>query len=294
MRTVVLIPYRPTSERRHRLLEHVEQRWKAAGFEVVIGFEDDPSGPFNRSAAINEAARVAGDWDVAIIADGDTIVPPHQATAAVDLAADTGRMVMAFTQFVPLDQKMSNKILDGFAGFWGPPTGFDWTCSSAVVVRRDLFDCVGGFDEGFTGWGFEDVAFALACDAVAGPRLRVDGPVWHLWHEPSPENDENHPVLIANKARAQHYIDARDGATDSDDHRYRMLAVLRDLDVLPPADGGEPSGDVSPVADVDVSSAPAEPTRDELLAEATRLGIVFTPRAKTATIKKLIAGRSGQ
>ena len=291
MRTVVLIPYRPDGGRRDVLLEHVFNRWRDAGFKVYCGVEKDPSGPFNRSEAINEAARVAGDWDVAIIADADTIVPPHQATAAVDLAAETGRMVMAFTEFVPLSEKMSNQILDGFAGFWGKPKGFDWTCSSAVVVRRDLWDDVGGFDEGFRGWGMEDVAFALACDAVAGPRLRVDGPVWHLWHETSEQNNDQHPGLLANKERAQHYIDARDdllGATP----RARMLAVLRSLGVLPelvessPAPADETAAvdapDTLTVAWIESADRPA------LLAEIARLDLVTNPQAKIGTLRKVL------
>lgn len=307
MKTVVLIPYREQGGRRRDLLDHVEARWREAGFDVFVGFESDVTGPFNRSAAINDAARRAGDWDVALIVDADTIVPPHQAAEAVELAAEHGVMVLAFAQFVPLSEAMSDKILDGFNGFWGPPKGLDWTCSSAIAVSRTLWDDVGGFDDGFVGWGFEDVCFALACDAIGGPRMRVDGPVWHLWHQPAPENDERHPLLLANKARAQAYIDARDQAAgDPDLARSLMLDVLRNLDVIggrktipDPSPGvAEDLSDTSPAPDDATPDVDPPDTRTvawiesadraALLAEIARLDLEVNPQAKIGTLRKVL------
>ena len=53
-------------------------------YRVVEG--EHTEGPFNRSAAINAAAKLAGNWDVAVIADADTWVPYAQLDEAVRLA----------------------------------------------------------------------------------------------------------------------------------------------------------------------------------------------------------------
>lgn len=39
------------------------------------------------------------------------------------------------------------------------------------------------FDPRFTGWGFEDSAFAVAMKTLHGPIGYVEKPAFHLWHE---------------------------------------------------------------------------------------------------------------
>lgn len=79
MRTVVLIPFRSDGGRRDQLLAWVTARWQLVhpDFEVFVGSHDD-GGPFNRSAALNVAAAEAGDWDLAVLADGDSFVGGEQ------------------------------------------------------------------------------------------------------------------------------------------------------------------------------------------------------------------------
>jgi glycosyltransferase involved in cell wall biosynthesis len=51
-------------------------------------------------------------------------------------------------------------------------------------VPRDTFDKVGGFDDGFLGWGDEDADLALRCQKQAGCRVvwAGDSVVYHLGH----------------------------------------------------------------------------------------------------------------
>lgn len=92
-------------------------------------------------------------------------------------------MVVAHTQWRSVTEESTLAVLAGADG----PLEFDevreggQSVSGVIVVPRRVWDAVGGFDEGFTEYGWEDVAFAHACSLVA-PVRRVDGPCWHLRH----------------------------------------------------------------------------------------------------------------
>lgn len=202
---VVLVPRRADGGRRDESWEWLAKRWESEwpDFTVVIGEHDD-GGPFNRSAALNAAASAAGDWTVAVIADADSFVGADQVRAAVNTAARTGLMTIAFTRFCYLSDEGSRRVMAGYVGSWERLIRHKFTggCSSMVAVRRDLWDTVGGFDERFCGWGEEDVAFSIACQTF-GPRRpgvpdaediratfhRLPGDCWHLWHPTQPNAD---------------------------------------------------------------------------------------------------------
>jgi hypothetical protein len=193
MNVVVLVPRRADGGRRDQIWEYVRSRWTAEhpAWRIVEGHHDE--GLFNRSAAINAAAADAGDFDVAIIADSDSFVSAAQIDAAVARAVETGQMTLAYDRFTYLTHDMSNAVMAGFDGNWW--TGSEWsmtgTCSSMVVVTRKLWDQVGGFDEGFVGWGAEDVGFSLAAQTFGSGLQRVPGDVWHLWHVTADRDSSN-------------------------------------------------------------------------------------------------------
>lgn len=206
MRVAVLVPRRAGDPYRDGVWAWLRQRWarELPSWRVHEGHHD--AGPFNRSAAVNRAAAAAGSFDVAVIADADSFCGTEQLDAAVRRAAKTGRMTLAYDQFMYLSRDGSEQIMSGYEGAWEPFVEFTMTgtCSSMVVVPRPLWDRVGGFDEGFKGWGMEDVAFSLACQTFGGGLERIAGPVWHLFHTPSAENDRG-PQWQSNLARMKQY-----------------------------------------------------------------------------------------
>ncbi len=207
-RVAVLVPRRADGGRRDDIWAYVKSRWDDYGYEVTEGHHDD-GGPFNRSAAINQASRSAGDWDVAVIADSDTFVGQEQVRQAVDAAHTVGWMVLGYSRFVYLNRRYSDLIMQGFDGAWEP--GIQWqmfdTCSSMVVVRRDIWDQARGFDEGFVGWGSEDIAFSHAAQTFGGGLLRISGEAWHLFHEPATEARDPESMAVKN-ALAERYHQA--------------------------------------------------------------------------------------
>lgn len=213
MKIVILVPYRHSDSRREQLwsftrkwLEHNHPWWP-----IVLGAS--PEGPFNRSAAINDAARQV-EWDLAVIHDADTVVPADQLSAAASAAEVTNRLAFSFTSVADLSESCTDHILDTgdislrhltIDSLRTAPLA---TQSSSLVVTRDLWDKIGGFDEAFVGWSAEDNAFCHAATVLGGEPRRIPGNAFHLWHESGrpPANDLNY---ISNQKRWRRYQFAR-------------------------------------------------------------------------------------
>lgn len=187
----VLVAWRPDDGHRDQLWKHLRTHYwdHQSGYHVTEG--TSPDGPFNRAAAVNDASRKAGAWDVAVIADADTWVPSHRLDEAVTTAKKTGKLVAAFNHVIELSEVSTQRILCGeHLGVFdldtaNARTGDIITQSSMLAVPRKLWDRAHGMDEAFIGWGGEDNAFWYTCRALAGDPIRLTGPAWHLWHEPA-------------------------------------------------------------------------------------------------------------
>lgn len=215
-RVVVLVPRRAGIEDRDRSWAWVHSWWRTEhpDWQVFEGHHD--VGLFNRSAAINRASGLADwkadrPWDVAVIIDADVIVDADRTRQAVELAIETGRMVLPFDVRKDLDAAGSAKVMAGFKGNWQPFVRHAYTemCSATVVVARPLWDAVSGFDETFVGWGFEDNAFAAACETFSGePILKLPGELWHLYHRTATEGKRGTVTHDRNFRRAGLYLAA--------------------------------------------------------------------------------------
>lgn len=217
----VAVPYRADGGHRDRLWDWLRPRWEHPELHLVEGF-DDGDGPFNRAAAVNRA--LDGPWDAAVIADADTLVSLPRVVAAVHWHLTPERLVVPYRQRRLLTEEYTEQILTARrpAPTDGPgeaslarfpdasaPEPYGGYRSGVIVVHRRLWDRVGGFDEGFVGWGGEDDAFADACETLgSGTPVRLEGEVWHLWHPPS-KPDRDDPLYRANLKRYQSYRRAR-------------------------------------------------------------------------------------
>jgi len=218
---VVLVPRRADPER-DLIWDWVRRYWALqVGLPIFEGWHDEDEGPFNRSAAINRASAEAGDWDVAVVIDADVVLYHKMVTGAIDKAVRTGGPVLAYTERHQLTQQGSPHVLASDPGRVdlraAPRTWRRWTrarlrgaCSSANVVTRELWEAVGGFDEGFVGWGYEDIAFRVACETMSGEEMfKIPGVLFHIWHTVSSGNQPTSPTMLANKERCDRYLAAR-------------------------------------------------------------------------------------
>lgn len=209
-RVVILVPRRADGGHRDTLWAFCRNWWMEHHDPMPIYEGHHEGGPFNRSAAINAAAAQAGDWDVALVIDADTISERDPVRRAIAHAAATGALAVAHDQRYMLSRRGTQEILRGDRRDWKRRGMVDRvyrdSVSCAVAVSRATWDLVGGFDERFVGWGYEDTAFRIAVETMTGQPLHVEkGICFHLWHEISPEASRQSPTLAANKSLKLRY-----------------------------------------------------------------------------------------
>lgn len=205
---VILVPRRADNGHRDKLWDFCKGYWATMDWPIYEG--DHLEGPFNRSAGVNRAAALAGDWETALVIDSDVIVDTIATKQAVELAEKTGRQVFPFRDYRALNNQGAQKIMQGFQGGWMPfvKQTFKDNRSACFAIPRRTWNKIGGFDERFIGWGFEDVAFAFAASAAAGNYLRLSGDLWHLWHPKSTENNHQSKLYLANRDLCARYAEA--------------------------------------------------------------------------------------
>jgi hypothetical protein len=205
MSVSVLFPYRPDGGRRDHLASWVNARWKSHFPEFELVWGEPYGGPFNRSQAINNAF-MQSSGDVLIVSDLDTICQKADVEAAMDAVDDGAPWGYGYRGYFNLTREFSDEILDQDPAAPIPLVNVrfeDWgfeNVSGMTILTRPAFIEVGGFDEEFIGWGFEDLAFDRIANNRLGPPFRVpQGYLLHLWH-PRPVS---HPANY--EANKEHY-----------------------------------------------------------------------------------------
>jgi hypothetical protein len=153
-----------------RVLDHLR---------VLFGHDDVWVETGESQAQARNRARTAKEWDVLYFNDADSIVPLPQIEKACELAADRPGLVFAFSDYLREgpDGELVQHIAHSFS-------------SGAVAISRECFENIGGYDERFVGWGYEDLEFAWRCQK-RWPHRRVEGELRHLWHPPAGARNEN-------------------------------------------------------------------------------------------------------
>lgn len=212
MDCVILVPRRPDLYR-DKLWAFVREQVAEEFYWPIVEGVDDGDAPMNRAAARNRAAEQAGDWDVAIFLDADTVPDFYPVRVAVERAAETGKLVCPQNIFRSLSRQGTRDVLAGKCALEDAPKRWDYPNpkSSCIVIGRDLWEATGGYDERFEGWGAEDAAFYAACQALGGVE-RLEGVCRHCWHPRSPEKNEGLPEYKANFALLDRYKAARHDA----------------------------------------------------------------------------------
>lgn len=157
--------------------------------------------PYNRSAAFNVGARAA-QGEILICHDNDLLVPAAYAREACRILRSGGDVAYLGRFLFYLGEEHSRAVLSGREKVDAiPPVRVMQNFQGGTLaIRRDAFVDVGGFDEGFAGWGGEDNEMYDRC---AGLRIHRYGylPFIHLHHPPQPGSLGSRPT--------QAYLDER-------------------------------------------------------------------------------------
>lgn len=225
-----IICYRESSAERRQALQFVLKRLRASfpSIELLIVEQDAEqklelddglnvrhlfiynSGLFNRSWAFNCAAKhtekgilVFADVDIFLEKDGylkcfeatehfEAITPNKVEISNVAISDNTDDAV----------QLINKRELYSFAG-------------GMLVVTRDAFDKIGGWDERFEGWGGEDDAMShVIYTHLRSTTLHI--PFFHIDHPREFVNGNNQPQYAKNKALVEEIL-TRNGPAF---HRY--------------------------------------------------------------------------
>jgi ubiquinone/menaquinone biosynthesis C-methylase UbiE len=191
----VLIPYKKQNdEQREFIWSKVRQRYQELmpELEICIGLDD--SVLFNRSRAINNAAKQASG-DVFIITDSDVVFSKEVLHNIIPIMYDYP-WIVPFTSGYKLTQAATQRIISqGLPdliniGVSDVEISFNFPATFMSVITRENFYKIRGMDERFEGWGGEDDALRYTLESICGKHYRIQGEVFHLWHKSAPVNKE--------------------------------------------------------------------------------------------------------
>lgn len=187
---------------RYRIL--VVEQDTEPGLEELLGpladrwiFAYNP-GPFNRGWGFNVGACRTGSRVLCLL-DADLLPPPDFLRRALEMISGTTRAALPYRELIFLDEGSSRRLLEVGYGValreLGTPRRSRWrgqrfhngqgTC---LWIEGELYRRIGGHDERFRGWGWEDRELwdRLSRSTVI---RKVPQTLFHLHHPPAPSDD---------------------------------------------------------------------------------------------------------
>lgn len=200
----VIIPYRSRGD--DRACDFTVARWRATGATVSV--VDSTGTTFNRSRARNLGAA-ASNADVLIFANADTVHADAVALRFAIASAVDGQWSLPYL-YVETREEQAAVLLAGdpeAAALEVPEdphrVRLDSPAGPQIISAAD-HALAGGWDEGFTDWGWEDTAYRAAVDTLVRPHIRLGNAV-HLWHPPAADAVSTHPGYLRSRARWKLY-----------------------------------------------------------------------------------------
>ena len=190
-----VVPFRSEEPERIRSFKYVHAALVSAwpDDEVIVSYDGDP---FSRAKARNVGVSCASG-DVLVFVDADSWVPEKNMEAAIGMVESAQcQWALPYDIYYSLTEGGTAKfyaevgltVEDCVHVFPSNETP-EPAVGGGVVVSRKAVEEIGGYDERFVGWGYEDTSFVMALETLCGPKVRIPGPLWHLWH-PSVQTDQ--------------------------------------------------------------------------------------------------------
>lgn len=208
--TTIVMPYVGTD--RFRVALWVRQRYETLHPHWRLVVAVDGGRPWSKARAANRG--VPPGADIIIVSDADVAVPAKALEWAVATVADGAAWAVPYGMVYRLHEGTTAEVLHQAPGIEVEPVA-DAACvahrppypavagGGILVVARDAWETIGGFDERFE-WGQEDAPLGHALDTLAGPHEQLPAPLWHLWHVPRTQS----PQMYTDHALEARYLAA--------------------------------------------------------------------------------------
>jgi hypothetical protein len=145
----------------------------------------DPGHPeyYSRSAGFNAGMDLVRKPKVLLV-DNDCIVVPSVMNN-IESIMGKRRALIPYNYCKDLTRQNTRKLIETDIALEGTDRGGgkDVCYGGAMFIDTDAYWEIGGYDEGFIGWGAEDTAFQHKAIQLIG-LARIDGeyPMFHMWH----------------------------------------------------------------------------------------------------------------
>lgn len=202
-------------------------------------------GPFNKAWGFNIGFRHS-TGPVIAFGDADVMVDAAALSESVQLCRTAFEAVKPYDRLIDLTPAETQQLLAGQAHLHidrgGQPPDREGRgeyicfCGGLFVLRRALFELLGGFDEKFMGWGGEDDALTIKLRALSQNTHTLCGhTAYHLWHAQPLQRRFGQPFYHKNLARLRQYqrldpaalrrLCAEQRRSMGDIHKYEFAAA---------------------------------------------------------------------
>ncbi|MDH6423397.1 galactosyltransferase-related protein [Aurantimicrobium minutum] len=163
---------------------------------------------FNKAQACNAGFKNTTEDAIALV-DADTVMNSRVFIAALKRVAAKDEVIRPFGSLTDLTVTETEKYLTTQELPVSADTQRDDRrsgdvipmCGGIVILTRERYFSVGGFDERFRGWGGEDDAFGYALARSGATIMIVKAePAYHLWHDRNMIARATHPHYRNNVA----------------------------------------------------------------------------------------------
>lgn len=140
--------------------------------------------PYNRSWAFNVATKMSKS-NIIAFSDADIIMEPNQFINSIKLIEQYD-MISPYTSVLDLQQNESGLPISELLKINRPGRGEDDhqkinICGGLCIFRKDAIQRIGGWNEGFIGWGGEDDFQAIKVQNFLN-HIEVPNKCYHLYH----------------------------------------------------------------------------------------------------------------
>lgn len=218
MKISVIVPWKDTGDiHRRRSWEWLRLRYEnllSYSFDVELVYGSNQSEPFSRGGSRNHLVKLS-TADTLLIADADTVFNEDQIKDGVGLLEQGAPWVIPYDRgrYYNLTRQASADVVvkDPKRTIPEPTNSEEWdhkldSWAGLLLMTRSAFEKVGGYDERFIGWGYEDNAFRAAMDSVVGSHQRTSHYALHLWHPAIETDNFGQPFIHHNRALYQSYV----------------------------------------------------------------------------------------